>query len=154
MGTWRLRWELNKLCPYKNMLCVQRCTVRCWQVQCREPKTGQQKVQLYYEDYTLCPSSYFIYLWLTYSLYIFIRKYTWVEVGWTWWPPGRFQLGLIIVSLSSLVLHVATQPTLTLSDPVGYKMVTLYNHITNRVVTGPPCCQTPPHPHSLQPCRL
>ena len=24
--------------------------VRCWQVQCREPRTGQQKVQLYYED--------------------------------------------------------------------------------------------------------
>ena len=37
------------------MLCVRRWSdagpvgrVRCWQVQCREPKTGQQKAQLNY----------------------------------------------------------------------------------------------------------
>ena len=29
---------------------------------CRELKTGQQKVQLYYEEDPLCPSSYIIYL--------------------------------------------------------------------------------------------
>ena len=28
----------------------------------REPKTGQQKVQLFYEDDPLCPSSYTYYL--------------------------------------------------------------------------------------------
>ena len=50
------------------MLCVQRWSVvrpagrvKCWQVQSREPKTGQQKVQLY-EDDPLCPSRYIIYL--------------------------------------------------------------------------------------------
>ena len=32
--------------------------VRCWLAPCREPKTGQQKVQRYYEDDPLCPSSY------------------------------------------------------------------------------------------------
>ena len=37
--------------------------VRCCQIQCPEPKTGQQKVQFYYEDDPLCPSSYIIYLW-------------------------------------------------------------------------------------------
>ena len=31
-------------------------------VRCQEPKTGQQKVQLYYEDDPLCPSKYIIYL--------------------------------------------------------------------------------------------
>ena len=31
-------------------------------IQCREPKTGQQTVQLYYEDNPLCLSSYIIYL--------------------------------------------------------------------------------------------
>ena len=31
-------------------------------VQCREPKTGQQKVQHYYKNDPLCPSSYTIYL--------------------------------------------------------------------------------------------
>ena len=34
-----------------------------YSVQCREPKTGQQKVQLYYEDDPIYPSSYIIYLW-------------------------------------------------------------------------------------------
>ena len=46
------------------MLCVRRwrCSagrVRWWQaIQCREPKTGQQKqkVQVYYEDDPRCPS--------------------------------------------------------------------------------------------------
>ena len=28
------------------------------QVQCREPKTGQQKVQFYYKNDPLCPSGY------------------------------------------------------------------------------------------------
>ena len=37
---------------------------RFCQVQCREPKTGQQKVQLYYEDDPLWPSRYMIYLCL------------------------------------------------------------------------------------------
>ena len=32
---------------------------RCKLMHCREPKTGHQKVQLYYEDDTLCPYSYF-----------------------------------------------------------------------------------------------
>ena len=52
------------------MLCVRRWSyvwpegrVRCWQVQCWELKTGQQKVQLYHEDDPLCPSRYIIYLW-------------------------------------------------------------------------------------------
>ena len=31
-------------------------------VKCREPKTGHQKVQLYYEDDPLCPSRYVYYL--------------------------------------------------------------------------------------------
>ena len=51
------------------MLCVRRCSdaglagrVRYWQVQCREPKTGQQKVQLYDKDDPLCPSCYTVYL--------------------------------------------------------------------------------------------
>ena len=42
---------------------IQKFRLRCWQVQCREPKTGQLKVQLYYEDEPLCPSSYIIYQW-------------------------------------------------------------------------------------------
>ena len=53
------------------MLCIQRYRVmpagriRCWQeVQYQETKTEQQKVQLYYEDDPLCPSSYISYLWL------------------------------------------------------------------------------------------
>ena len=53
------------------MLCVRRRSdagpagrVRCWQVQCREPKTGQHKFKLYYEDDPLCPSRYIIYLML------------------------------------------------------------------------------------------
>ena len=29
---------------------------------CRKPKTGQQKVELYYKDNPLCPSSYIIHL--------------------------------------------------------------------------------------------
>ena len=41
--------------------------VRCWKVQCREPKTGQQKVQLYYGDDPLCPSRFIIYLCCQYS---------------------------------------------------------------------------------------
>ena len=50
------------------MLCVRRSNHAgpagrvSWQVQCREPKTGQQKVQLYYDDYPLCPSRNIIYL--------------------------------------------------------------------------------------------
>ena len=55
---------------YKKLLCVRRWSdagpagmVRCCQIQCPEPKTGQQKVQFYYEDDPLCPSSYIIYLW-------------------------------------------------------------------------------------------
>ena len=38
--------------------------VRQGQVQCQEPKTGQQKAHLYYEVDPLCPSRYIIYLWL------------------------------------------------------------------------------------------
>ena len=34
------------------------------QVQCREPKTGKQKVQLYWEDNKHCQSGYIIYLCL------------------------------------------------------------------------------------------
>ena len=34
------------------------------QVQCREPKTGQPKVQLYCEDDSHCQSGYIIYLWI------------------------------------------------------------------------------------------
>ena len=37
-------------------------TVYAW-VQCLEPKTGEQRVQLSREDETLCPSGYIIYLW-------------------------------------------------------------------------------------------
>ena len=36
-------------------------------MQCREPKTGQLKVELYYEDDPLCPSGYIIYLCLCWS---------------------------------------------------------------------------------------
>ena len=50
------------------MLCVRRWSdagpagrVRCWLVHCPEPKIGQQKVQLYYEDDPLCPSSYCVF---------------------------------------------------------------------------------------------
>ena len=34
--------------------------VRCgkYEYKCREPKTGQQKIQLYYDEDPLCPSSY------------------------------------------------------------------------------------------------
>ena len=32
-------------------------------IHCREPKTGQQRVQLYLEDDSLCPSCYIIFLW-------------------------------------------------------------------------------------------
>ena len=42
-----------------------------WQVlyiQCQEPKTWQQKVQLYHEDDPLLSSSYTIYLWLMTSV--------------------------------------------------------------------------------------
>ena len=46
-----LRWEFNQPGPYKDLICVRRWSdARCWQVQCREPKKGQQKVQFYYED--------------------------------------------------------------------------------------------------------
>ena len=38
--------------------------VRCWLVPCRKLKTGQQKVQLDYEDEPLCASGFIIYLWL------------------------------------------------------------------------------------------
>ena len=48
-GATRLRLELNQL----------------WQVQWRDPKTGQQKVQLYYEDDPFCPYRYIIYQCLT-----------------------------------------------------------------------------------------
>ena len=45
-----------------------------WQVQvkgqCWEPKTGQQKVHLYYEDDPLCPSSYIIYMFPANCIYI------------------------------------------------------------------------------------
>ena len=59
-----------QLWPYKDKLCVRRWSdagsegrVRCWQeVQCQEPKIGQQKVELCYKDNPLCPSRYFIYL--------------------------------------------------------------------------------------------
>ena len=51
------------------MLCVRRWSdagpvgrVICWLVRCREPYTGQQKVQLYYEEDPLCPSNYIMYL--------------------------------------------------------------------------------------------
>ena len=51
------------------MLSVQRWSdavpagrVRCWHVQCQKAKAGQQKVQLYYKDDTLCPSRNIIYL--------------------------------------------------------------------------------------------
>ena len=38
-------------------------------LQCREPKTGQQKqkVQVYYEDDPRCPPRDVIYLWHTWS---------------------------------------------------------------------------------------
>ena len=52
------------------MLCVRRWSdteparrLKCQLVQCREPKTGQQKVQLDDDD-PLGHSSYIIYLWL------------------------------------------------------------------------------------------
>ena len=49
-------------------------TVHCEQqsVQCQEPKTGQQKVQLYYEDDPLCPSSFIIYLCSLWSKLLFL----------------------------------------------------------------------------------
>ena len=68
---------------YKDMLCLRRWSdagpagrVRCWLVQCREPKTGQQKVQLYYEDDPLCPSSYCIlFIYVVHSVNIIVYKY-------------------------------------------------------------------------------
>ena len=68
------------------MLCVRQGReagpagrVRCWLVHCMEPKTGQQKVQLYYEGDSLCPSSYVIYLWH----YVFqeLHAYPWLKIN-------------------------------------------------------------------------
>ena len=42
---------------------VQFFRVRCWQVQCREPKTGNQRFNFITKTIPLCPSSYIIYLW-------------------------------------------------------------------------------------------
>ena len=67
-----LHWELKQQWPHKeDMLCARRWIdagpagrVRCWQVQCREPKTGYGKrFNSTYEDDPLCPSRYIIYLW-------------------------------------------------------------------------------------------
>ena len=33
-------------------------------VNCREPKSGQEMVQLCYKDDLICPSRYIIYLWI------------------------------------------------------------------------------------------
>ena len=62
---------METIVPYKDMLCVllwsdARPTgrLRCWQVKCRQPKTGKQKVLHYYKDNPLYPSriiSVFIY---------------------------------------------------------------------------------------------
>ena len=49
---------------------VLACRVRCSQVQCRKPKSRQQEVQLYYEDYPHCPSSYIVYQCCTTTKYI------------------------------------------------------------------------------------
>ena len=67
-----LHWELKQQWPHKeDMLCARRWIeagpagrVRCWQVQCREPKTGYGKrFNSTYEDDPLCRSRYIIYLW-------------------------------------------------------------------------------------------
>ena len=52
-------------------------------IQCREPKTGQHKVQHYYKDDPLCPSSYIIYLcqWVSIvhsSHVLYCRVQTWM----------------------------------------------------------------------------
>ena len=67
-----LHWELKHQWPHKeDMLCARRWSdagpagrVRCWQVQCREPKTGYGKrFNSTYKYDPLCPSRYIIYLW-------------------------------------------------------------------------------------------
>ena len=111
-GPMHLPWELNQLWPYKDMLCVRRCSdarlavrVRCWQVQFREPKTDQQKAQLYYEDDPLCPIRYIIDLWwlglqhpishskvgcvslagLTWQRSSYRIQTSWWRAWWWWW---------------------------------------------------------------------
>ena len=58
------------------MLCVRQWSVICRaggqgqvlaNIHCREPKTGQQEVQLCSESDPLCPSSYTIYLWVKFT---------------------------------------------------------------------------------------
>ena len=46
--------------------------VRCgkYEYKCREPKTGQQKIQLYYDEDPLCPSSYITVLSMLQIIYI------------------------------------------------------------------------------------
>ena len=46
----------------------------CWQVQGREPKTGQQKVQLYYKDEPFSLSRYIIYLCGALSLSLYLEE--------------------------------------------------------------------------------
>ena len=52
-------------------------------VQCQEPKTGQQKIQLYYEDDPLCPSSYIIYVSMSVHLHsahsLYTVQYSWLD---------------------------------------------------------------------------
>ena len=54
----------------------------CWQVR-QEPKTGQQKVQLYYQDDPVCPSRYI----MTYLLH----RAGALAVCWQVWPTGELE---------------------------------------------------------------
>ena len=45
-----------------------------YSVQCREPKTGQQKVQLYYKDEPFSLSRYIIYLCGALSLSLYLEE--------------------------------------------------------------------------------
>ena len=65
------------------MLCLWRWSeagpagrVRCWQVQGQEPKTGRQKVQLYYKDDPLCPSTGKLFIYAKVSTLWYVVYHT------------------------------------------------------------------------------
>ena len=63
------------------------------QVQCQEPKIGQQKVQISSEDETLCPSVFIIYLWFHQSRY---------TLTYNWLPVFKENLELLILGIQDL----------------------------------------------------
>ena len=78
--------------------------------QCREPKTGQEKVQLYCEDDTLFLSSYYLSMVATFEcarLVSIFTIYCYVNVIYKFWKPLPVTgSGKILANSSSLGSHL------------------------------------------------